>query len=258
MCRGWVRTTLSFAVRPWASTDQRCPGWFLRQHWVQCELLPLPIVTVPMVGAPQALVLVRGLPSAGRCSLAPAHLTTWPWCCIAPASSHPASITALRKSGGNGVCDTFEPDEWRDPCATMGNNSISAALQCRLRSCRNWVRALQGLWEGQVDEPVFNSRENHSNYRCCAPPPPGKCSLSGTWSPLLSPRPLVSGCVERLLPTEGKGRQNWVKPLHGISDSEWTVSKSVWSGPLPWARTGFQSLYVFCRLFISHLMGFLF
>lgn len=64
-----------------------------------------------------------------------------------------------------------------------------------------------GAWEGQVNESALNSWENHCNYRCRVPLPPGKCSLVGMRHPLCTAQNADrQSCPKRAeaVPSQGK------------------------------------------------------
>lgn len=87
-----------------------------------------------------------------------------------------------------------------------------------------------GAWEGQVNESALNSWENHCNYRCRVPLPPGSAlSLACT---ILSaqPRTLIGSCVlreQRLSLARGKGSAELGQAPLWNSDWEWAAPECV-------------------------------
>lgn len=102
-----------------------------------------------------------------------------------------------------------------------------------------------GAWEGQVNESVLNSWENHCNYRYHVPLPPGSALSLACATLSAQPRTLIGSCVlreQKLSLAREKGSQNWVTPLHGIQVGS-ELLHSAWSSLLTWLEQILGSIY---------------
>lgn len=89
------------------------------------------------------------------------------------------------------------------PPSRCGSNAGSAARQQPSPELLKVGQDSPGAVGGQVNEPVLNSWENHSNHRCCARPPLGGALWRACSAPSAQPQTLPGSRGGRPAPAGG-------------------------------------------------------
>lgn len=183
-----------------------------------------PVWTSPQIAEPSSGCFLFLIQVSFRSALLVTLQTPLPWslpspcCCCLHSKPNPRlpaiwllsslyRIPAQRKSLGNSVSYMLS-----QMCKeTLMHLLVMVLLaQCCSRS-RELLKVGQnslGAWEGQVNESALNSWENHCNYRCRVPFPPGKCSLVGMHHPLCTaPNADRQLCPKRAESVPSKGKR---------------------------------------------------